>query len=103
MTLISQQAVLQAEGEAARKQAESATQAAQTMLDEASKESSKSKEDVDNLVRGLLVLFLVRMFQERKHPGLFPGLSTPVPLMWNIGLCTFKMLLAVPVPPPPKS
>ncbi|KAI0237252.1 B-cell receptor-associated protein 31 [Lamellibrachia satsuma] len=49
VTLISQQAVLQAEGEAARKQAESATQAAQTMLDEASKESSKSKEDVDNL------------------------------------------------------
>ena len=53
VTLISQQALLQAEGEAARKQAESATKAAQAMLEEASKEASKSKEDADNLVRGL--------------------------------------------------
>ena len=52
VTLISQQALLQAEGEAARKQAESATKAAQAMLEEASKASSKSKEDADNLVRG---------------------------------------------------
>jgi len=50
VTLISQQALLQAEGEAARKQAESATKAAQAMLEEASKASSKSKEDADNLV-----------------------------------------------------
>ena len=49
VTLISRQAVLEAEGEAARRQAESATEAAQKLLDDMSKESSK--EDADNMVR----------------------------------------------------
>ena len=48
--MISRQAVLEAEGEAARRQAESATEAAQKLLDDVSSKDS-SKEDADNQVR----------------------------------------------------